>query len=58
MQLRAGAIGVTCQKLSEAEVMTRAGIDDILISFPLVGAAKMTRLVALAREARVTVIAD
>ena len=32
MQLRAGAIGVTCAKLGEAEVMAKAGIQDILIA--------------------------
>jgi D-serine deaminase-like pyridoxal phosphate-dependent protein len=37
MQLRAGAIGVTCAKLSEAEVMARAGIRDILIANQIVG---------------------
>ena len=33
MQIDAGARGITCQKLGEAEVMADAGIDDILISF-------------------------
>ena len=37
MQLRAGAVGITCQKLGEAEVMEAAGLRDILLSFPLVG---------------------
>src|SRR5256886_5308052 len=40
MQIRAGAVGITCQKLGEAEVMAAAGLDDILISFPLVGPQK------------------
>ena len=58
MQLRAGAVGITCQKLGEAEVMEAAGLDDILLSFPLVGTAKAERLAALASEAKVAVAAD
>src|SRR3978361_1477410 len=49
-QLQAGARGITCQKLGEAEVMADAGVDDILISFPLVGPAKADRLAALAQR--------
>ena len=37
MQIAAGAKGITCQKLGEAEVMAEAGIDDILISYNLLG---------------------
>src|SRR5207237_407513 len=51
MQVRAGAVGITCQKLGEAEVMEAAGLRDILLSFPLVGAANAERLAALAGEA-------
>src|SRR5262245_10220651 len=58
MQMRAGAVGITCQKLGEAEVMEAAGLRDILLSFPLVGAAKAERLAALASEADVAVAAD
>ncbi len=58
MQVRAGAVGITCQKLGEAEVMEAAGLDDILLTFPLVGAAKAERLAALAGEARVAVVGD
>ena len=50
MQIAAGAIGVTCAKLGEAEVMSTAGIEDIFIAYPLVGQTKMRRLVALARR--------
>src|SRR3990172_3888072 len=53
MQVRAGAVGITCQKLGEAEVMEAAGLRDILLTFPLVGAAKARRLAGLAGEARV-----
>ena len=58
MQVRAGAVGITCQKLGEAEVMRAAGLCDILISFPLLGAAKADRLAALASEATVSVAGD
>jgi D-serine deaminase-like pyridoxal phosphate-dependent protein len=58
MQVRAGAVGITCQKLGEAEVMQAAGLGDILISFPLVGAAKAERLAALASEATISVVGD
>jgi D-serine deaminase-like pyridoxal phosphate-dependent protein len=58
MQLAAGARGITCQKLGEAEVMADAGIDDILISFPLVGEAKAERLAALAQRVTVSVVGD
>ena len=49
-QVALGAVGITCQKLGEAEVMADAGLDDILISYPLIGAAKAQRLAALARR--------
>ena len=58
LQVRAGAVGITCQKLGEAEVMLAAGLRDILVSFPLVGAAKIERLAALAGEAAVSVVGD
>ncbi len=50
MQMRAGAIGLTCAKLGEAEAMAAAGIEDLFIAYCLVGATKMARLVALARQ--------
>ncbi|MBV9530291.1 MAG: D-TA family PLP-dependent enzyme [Bradyrhizobium sp.] len=58
MQIAAGARGITCQKLGEAEVMADAGIDDILISYNLLGDEKMARLGALQARANVTVAAD
>ena len=57
-QLELGARGITCQKVTEAEVMVDAGLDDILITFNIVGRAKLERLRALARRAKVTVVAD
>src|SRR3984893_9948078 len=58
MQIDAGAKGITCQKLGEAEVMAAAGIDDILISYNLIGDEKMARLAALQAKADMTVAAD
>ena len=58
LQLDAGARGLTCQKLGEAELMADAGFDDILITFPLIGTGKAERLAELAARANVTVGAD
>ncbi|MCQ4161718.1 alanine racemase [Roseomonas sp. GC11] len=57
-QLALGARGITCQKLGEAEVMVEAGLDDILLSYPLLGAAKAARLAALAPRAKLRVAID
>ncbi len=51
-QLAAGAVGITAQKISEALVMAHAGVDDILLTFPIVGAAKVEPLAQLARATR------
>src|SRR5436190_7896267 len=58
MQLAAGAIGVTCAKLGEAEVMADAGIRDILIANQIVGPIKIGRLVQLADHADPVVCVD
>jgi D-serine deaminase-like pyridoxal phosphate-dependent protein len=57
-QLDAGAAGLTVAKTTEAEVMLGAEPADLLIAYPIVGRAKMERLVSLARRARVTVALD
>ena len=57
-QVALGAVGITCQKLGEAEVMADAGLDDILISYPLIGADKARRLAALARRVKMRVAID
>ncbi|XWN34412.1 MAG: D-TA family PLP-dependent enzyme [Devosia sp.] len=57
-QMAAGAKGITCQKLGEAEVMAAGGIDDILISYNLLGEEKMARLARLAESVTVAVCAD
>ena len=58
MQIAAGASGITCQKLGEAEVMAAAGIENILVSYNLIGAARSGRLAALRQKADVTICAD
>ena len=58
MLLRSGAIGVTCAKLGEAEIMAGAGIDNILIANQIVGEQKISRLVNLRRHADVMVAVD
>src|ERR1700745_1481643 len=58
MQIKAGAKGITCQKLGEAEVMAEAGIDDILISYNLIGEEKMARLAVLQAKDNMTVACD
>ncbi|MBB4660878.1 alanine racemase [Conexibacter arvalis] len=50
LQLDAGAVGLTVAKLGEAEVFADAGVEDLLIAYPLVGEPKLGRLVALARR--------
>ena len=57
-QLAAGAIGITCQKLGEAEVMADAGIEDILIATNIIGAARSGKLAALQRRVPLKVCAD
>lgn len=60
MQIAAGAAGLTCQKLGEAEVFIDAGVtDDLLITFNIIGAAKTDRLMDLSsRIRRLAVVAD
>lgn len=58
LQLAAGARGITCQKLGEAEVMAEAGAEDIFISYNLLGEEKMARLARLMEKARMIVAAD
>lgn len=57
-QIESGAIGITVAKLGEAEVMIDAGLDDVLIAYPIVGQRKARRLAELASRARLTVSLD
>lgn len=59
LQIAAGAVGITCAKVGEAEVMiNQAGIDDVLLAYPIVGAKKYDRIVALMEKARIAVAVD
>ena len=49
MQMDAGAVGITCQKVSEAEVMADAGFDDIFLPYNIIGESKLKRLMATGR---------
>lgn len=57
-QINAGAIGVTCAKLGEAEVMVSSGIKDILIANEIVTEQKIAKLVGLAKHADIMVAVD
>lgn len=57
-QIASGAVGICCQKVSEASIFVEAGIQDVLVSNEIVGAAKAARLADLARRARIGVLAD
>lgn len=54
-QMEAGAVGITCAKLGEAEIMARAGLEDIFIAYALVGRARLERLARLSFDRRVSV---
>lgn len=57
-QMARGAVGVCCQKVSEAEALVDGGVPDVMVSNEVVGAAKLARLARLARRARVRVLVD
>jgi D-serine deaminase-like pyridoxal phosphate-dependent protein len=57
-QIAAGAIGITCAKLGEAELLAADGISDILIANQIVGPIKIARLMALRGKADVIVSVD
>jgi 3-hydroxy-D-aspartate aldolase len=57
-QLELGAGGVCCAKPSEAEVMVRAGIRDVLVTAPVVDPAKLALLATVAEEARLALVVD
>jgi D-serine deaminase-like pyridoxal phosphate-dependent protein len=57
-QLERGAIGLTVAKVGEAEVMTRAEPAEILVAFPIFGAAKLKRLAALSTACRILISLD
>lgn len=58
MQIKAGAKGITCQKIGEAEVMAEAGINDIVLATNVLGAARSGRLSALLKTVPLKACAD
>jgi len=60
LQMAAGAVGITCQKLGEVEVFADAGVaDDVLLTFNVLGRAKIERLLRLSRQLkRLAVVFD
>lgn len=58
LQVQHGAIGVTVAKVGEAEVLGQAGLDEILVAYPVLGAEKLRRLAVLARDRAVLVSLD
>ncbi|MCL6707090.1 D-TA family PLP-dependent enzyme [Pseudomonas sp. R2.Fl] len=60
LQLAAGAVGITCQKVTEAEAMVEGSplIRDVLITYNIVGEPKLARLRALAEKVTLSVVAD
>ena len=57
-QIELGAVGITCQKLGEAEVMADAGVNNIFLPYNILGGRKLARLRALADRVTVSVTAD
>ena len=57
-QIALGAVGMCCQKVSEAEAMVDGGIEDVFVSNEIVGAKKLERLAALSRRAKIGVCVD
>lgn len=57
-QLAAGATGINCQKVTEAEIFADAGFDDILLTYNILGPEKLARLKALNQRVDLTVVAD
>jgi D-serine deaminase-like pyridoxal phosphate-dependent protein len=61
LQIQAGALGMSCATLGEAQVMVEAGLPGLLITSPVIGANKLRRLIELARQAgpgQLMVVAD
>src|SRR6195256_1194885 len=57
-QIAAGAVGVCCQKVSEAEALVAGGVADVLVTNEVVGKQKTARLVRLAPGAKRAELAD
>ena len=58
LQVARGAVGVCCQKVSEAEALVDGGVHDVVVSNEVIGERKLARLAALALRAQVGVLVD
>lgn len=58
MQVTAGAVGITCAKISEAETMATEGLNDILIANEIIGTKKINHLIELAKKVRLCLAVD
>ncbi len=58
MQVERGAVGLTVAKVGEAEVMAEAGLDDLLVAYPVYGREKLRKLATLAKTRRLLVSLD
>ncbi len=57
-QIHAGAVGVCCSTVGEAQALAEAGVRNITLAYPVVGRGKLDRLVDLARSADLSLVAD
>lgn len=58
LQLQAGARGITTAKLSEAEIFAQAGVNDIFVAYPVIGAEKARRAAKIAQNCHLIVGAE
>ena len=57
-QVARGAVGVCCQKVSEAEALVDGGVKNVMVSNEIVGRGKLLRLAELSRRAEISVLVD
>jgi len=57
-QLAAGASGLSVATTTEAEVMLRSGVKDLLLAYPIVGKRKLDRIAPLLQEGCITLVTD
>lgn len=58
LQMRLGAVGLCCQKVSEAEALVAGGVGNVLVTNEVLGRAKLARLAALAERAEIGICVD
>ncbi|WP_276571595.1 alanine racemase [Bradyrhizobium sp. dw_78] len=58
LQIEAGALGIACATVAEAEMLAAAGLANLLLTAPVVDPAKFARLAALHRKSPLTIAID